>query len=55
MKRVGAAVLLAAALLSVLAPVASAAEGTSADPSPVGGMGGGPYIGDVQEAQPGSR
>jgi hypothetical protein len=55
MKRAGAAALLAAALLAVLAPAASAAEGPSGNPSPVGGMGGGPYIGDVQEAQPGSR
>ncbi|MGW5718655.1 hypothetical protein ACWEVP_20965 [Amycolatopsis sp. NPDC003865] len=55
MKRAGAAALLAAALLAVLAPVAAAAGGPSSDPSPVGGVGSGPYIGDVPEPGPGSR
>jgi len=55
MNRALAAALLTAAALAVLAPVASAASGPPTDPSPVGGMGGGPYIGDVPEPGPGSR
>jgi len=55
MKRAVAAVLLTAAALAMLAPVASAAGGPSTDPSPVGGMGGGPYIGDVPKPGPGGH
>jgi len=51
MKRAGTAALLIAALVTVLAPAASATEG----PSPVGGMGGGPYIGDVPAPGTGDR
>lgn len=51
MKRAVAAALLTAAALVMLVPVASA----STDPSPVGGVGSGPYIGDVPEPGPGSR
>ncbi|WP_410635015.1 hypothetical protein [Amycolatopsis sp. cmx-4-83] len=47
MKRSGAAALLVAALFVLLAPVAAAVEGSPTGASPVGGMGGGPYIGDV--------
>ncbi|NBH12506.1 hypothetical protein [Amycolatopsis sp. SID8362] len=51
MKRAGAAALLVAALVTLLAPVATAAEG----PAPVAGMGGGPYIGDVPAPGAGDR
>ncbi|WP_290055932.1 hypothetical protein [Amycolatopsis solani] len=55
MKRAGAAALLAAALITVLTPLASAADGPSAGSSPVGGTGGGPYIGDVPAPGGGAR
>jgi hypothetical protein len=55
MKRALAAALLTAAALAVLAPAASAAGGPSTDPSPVGGMGGGPYIGDVPKPRSGPQ
>jgi len=55
MNRAVAAALLTAAALAVLAPVASAASGPSSDPNPVGGVGGGPYIGDVPKPGPGGR
>ena len=51
MKRAVAAALLTAAALAVLAPVASA----TSDPNPVGGIGGGPYIGDVPKPGPGGQ
>jgi hypothetical protein len=51
MKRAVAAALLTAAALAMLAPVASATN----DPSPVGGVGSGPYIGDVPKPGPGGR
>ncbi|MGW4057058.1 hypothetical protein ACWEGE_02195 [Amycolatopsis sp. NPDC004747] len=51
MKRALAAALLTAAALAVLAPAASA----SSDPNPVGGVGSGPYIGDVPKPGPGGQ
>lgn len=47
--------MLVAAMLVVFGPVASATGGPSTDPSPVGGVGSGPYIGDVPEPGPGSH
>ncbi|MCR6487769.1 hypothetical protein M8542_33585 [Amycolatopsis sp. OK19-0408] len=55
MKHAGAAALIIAALLTVLGSTASAATGPSTDPSPVGGVGSGPYIGDVPEPGPGGH
>jgi Spy/CpxP family protein refolding chaperone len=52
MKRAVAAALLTAAALAVFAPAASAASAPLTDPSPIGGMGGGPYIGDVPKPGP---
>jgi hypothetical protein len=36
----------------VFAPAAAAAVGPPTDPSPVGGVGGGPYIGDTGKPAP---
>jgi len=55
MKRAVAAVLLTMAALAMVVPAASAASGPSTTPSPVGGMGGGPYIGDVPKPSPGGQ
>ncbi|MEV4050638.1 hypothetical protein AB0J55_05560 [Amycolatopsis sp. NPDC049688] len=55
MKRAVAAALLTAAALAVLAPAASAVSGPPSDPSPVGGVGSGPYIGDVPKPGPGGQ
>jgi ABC-type sugar transport system substrate-binding protein len=55
MKRALAAALLTAAALALLAPAASAASGPPTDPSPIGGVGSGPYIGDVPKPGPGGQ